>query len=299
MRCPKCGAFMEEGKDVCFMCGVNTKTYVPENNTNYNRPTDSAFGSGANFNNNGGFSNGNFNNNGGFSNPAYNQMKDNYLNNKNDYRNVELKPVKNGERDMFDFFSENKKIIRIVILVGIVIILSLIGNAYYKHRTKVLEDVPVFKNLYFEIDESLQQVGSNSNSGVAFNKSGNKGTDCSITVTIGSSTSGDHVKDWFSSQKATLQPEMDANGNVVNELEIYTAQESSLTLNDANWHYLNVFYKKDKTSEPTQLRYKFLTSMYKGYYYDIVLVNNSNDTACTASLDNFSRSLKFLDVKTK
>ena len=57
MRCPKCGAFMEEGKDVCFMCGVNVRTYVPQNNNmNFNNGynnnnVDPAFGSGANFNN--------------------------------------------------------------------------------------------------------------------------------------------------------------------------------------------------------------------------------------------------------
>lgn len=292
MRCPKCGAFMEEGKDVCFMCGVNTKTYVPENNTNYNKPTDSAFGSGANFSNN----NGDFSSGGNFSNPAYNQMKDNYINNKNNYRNVELKPVKNGEKDIFDFFSEHKSVIQIVLLVGLVILLFVIGKLYYNSRTKEIELEPVFNNLYFEIDDSLQQVSSSSSSGVAFNKSGTKGTDCSITITIGTSTSEDHVKDWFTTQKAALEPEKDSSGNVVDELKIYTVQESSLTLNDASWHYMNVFYKKDKTSEPTQLRYKFLTSLYKGYYYDIVLVNNSNDAVCNASLDNFSRSLKFIDV---
>lgn len=294
MRCPKCGAFMEQGKDVCFMCGTNAKTYVPNNNnnSNFNRPVDSNFGSGANFSNNSDFGSG-----GNFSNSNYNQMKENYLNSKKDYRNVEIKPVKNGERDMFDFFSENKGKIKIVLLVALIILLCVIGNAYYKHKIKETEQLPVFKNLYFEVDESLQQVSNNSNSGVAFNKSGTKGTDCSITITIGSSTSGDHVKDWFTAQKVALNPELDQTGKVVDDLDIYTSQESSLTLNDSSWHYLNIFYKKDLTSQPTQLRYKFLTSMYKGYYYDIVLVNNSNDSACTASLDNFSRSLKFLDAK--
>ncbi|MGN1372023.1 MAG: hypothetical protein ACI4XM_07120 [Candidatus Coprovivens sp.] len=295
MRCPKCGAFMEEGKDVCFMCGINVKTYVPDNNTNnFNRSNDTAFGSGASFNNNSDFGSGS-----GFSNPSYNQMKDNYLNNKNNYRNVELKPVKNGEKDMFDFFSENKSIVRIISVIGVAILLVVIGVFYYKSKTKEVPLTPVFNNLYFEVDDTLQQVGNSSNNGVVFNKSGNKGTDCSITIAIGTSTSGDHVKDWFTTQKAALEPEKDSSGNVVDELKIYTAQESSLTLNDASWHYMNIFYKKDKTSEPTQLRYKFMTSMYKGYYYDIILVNNSNDTACNASLDNFARSLKFVDSQAK
>ena len=45
------------------------------------------------------------------------------------------------------------------------------------------------------------------------------------------------------------------------------------------------------------LRYKYLTAIYKGHFYDIELANNSNDNVCGASLDNFSKSLKFIDTK--
>ena len=31
MRCPKCGAFIEDGKDTCFMCGANVNSF-PTNN---------------------------------------------------------------------------------------------------------------------------------------------------------------------------------------------------------------------------------------------------------------------------
>ena len=129
---------MEQGKDICFMCGTNAKTYVPanNNNNNFNRPVDSAFGSGANFNNN---NNAVFGSGASFNNSNYNQMKENYLNSKKDYRNVELKPVKNGERDMFDFFSEHKGTIKIVLFAGLIALLVLIGNAYYKHRIKEID----------------------------------------------------------------------------------------------------------------------------------------------------------------
>ena len=300
MRCPKCGAFMEEGKDICFMCGVNTKTYVPTNNNNnmgFNNQmnqmnNNSTFGSGANFNNNSAFGSG-----AGFNpNPNYNQMREQYNNSKKDYRNVELKPVKNGEKDIFDFFSENKKIINIVLVVALVVILVLVGRAYYNSRTKEVELTPVLKNLYFEVDDTLTAVSDSSGSHV-YAKSGDKGTACSITITYGASTSGDHVTELFTSVKNNLEPELNADGSVVNALDVYTPQESSLTLNDATWHYLNIFYKETKDSEPTQLRYKYLTSVYNGFYYDIALVNNSNDAACKASLDNFARSLKFMDVE--
>ena len=73
-----------------------------------------------------------------------------------------------------------------------------------------------------------------------------------------------------------------------------------MTINKTTWYYLNLFYKVNTSdASATSLKYKYLTSMYKGYFYDIELVNNSNDTVCGASLDNFSKSLKFIDSKSK
>jgi len=89
MRCPKCGAFMEEGKDVCLMCGVNVKTYVPETNMNNSFGNgDSAFGSGNDFRNPniGGFNRNNVNN--------------------NDYKNASYAPLKNEDKDIFDFAED-------------------------------------------------------------------------------------------------------------------------------------------------------------------------------------------------
>lgn len=290
MRCPKCGAFMEQGKDVCFMCGINVKTYVPDNNSsNFSQPSnDGMFGSGMGNNNS-------FNNYNPAMNSNYNRMKEEYQNSKKDYRNVEFSPVKNGERDMFDFFSENKKVIGIVFLVLLVALLTFIGFKYYEHKTKPVEIVPIFLNLYYEVDDTFQAVSGTSNGARTYSKSGEKGNDCSITITYGTSTSGDHVKEYFSKVKKKLEPEKDANGDVVDILDIYTSQENNMTINDTKWYYLNIFYKKDTTSDATLLRYKYLTSMYKGYYYDIELVNNSNDVSCNASLDNFSKSLKFIE----
>lgn len=299
MRCPKCGAFMEEGKDICFMCGTNAKTYSPSNNNggnmSYNsNSSNSAFGSGSGFGSSNAFGSGaDYGSNNG-----YNQMKEQYNNSKKNYRNVELKPVKNGEKDIFDFFSEHKKIVSLAVVVGIFLLLGLIGNAYYKNKTKDVELEPVFNNLYYEVDDSLKAVNSSSGS-VIYTKSGDKGTACSITISYGASTSGDYVSELFSSVKTELEPELNSSGNVVNSSDIYYSQENSFTLNDTTWHYLNIYYKEDEEKSPTQLKYKYLTSIYNGYHYDITLMNNSNDESCSASLDNFARTLKFLDTKSE
>lgn len=304
MRCPKCGAFMEEGKDVCFMCGVNVKTYVPDNGNSQNfiNTGGGAFGSGSNpaF---GSGSNPAFGSGGDFNNPSmnsdFNRRKEDYNKNKSNYRNVEFTPVKNGERDIFDFFAEHKKLVTIGLCLVLGIILGLIGNVYYKHKTKIEDPQPVFRNLYYEVDESLQPVGGNNSSTVIYSKSGTKGTDCSITITGGSTTSDNHVLEFFANVRNSLEPERDNAGKVVNVLDIYTPQESSYTIDNVEWHFYNVFYKEKATTEPVVLKYRYLTSLYKGFYYDIELANNSNDASCSASLDNFVRTLKFVDVEVK
>lgn len=280
MRCPKCGAFMEQGKDVCLMCGTNARIYVPQNNggfNNNNRTSDGMFGSGTG--------------------TATNTFTKNYNQPKVDYRNVQLAPVKNGERDIFDFFSENKKVISTALFILFVALLSFIGYKYYDSRMKDVEEVPLVRHLYFEVDDSLEMVKGNNGS-VSYNKTGKKGTECSINIQVGSSTSENHVEEWFDDRKKSLMPELDSTGKAINDLDAFTEQQSELTLNESSWHYMNIFYRPDeKTEEASALRYKYLTTVYKGYYYNITLINYTNDSTCNASLDNFARTLKFINVK--
>lgn len=287
MRCPKCGAFMEDGKDICIMCGVNVKTYVPnnQNNVSYNTSNNGMFGSGM-----GDFSN-NYNPN---MNSNYMQKKEAYNNRKNDYRDVTLQPVKNGEKDIFDFFSENKRIITLFLSLLIIGLVTFIGFKYFQSKSKLVPIEPLIMNLYYEVDDTFKAVSGNYGAQV-YSKSGEKGNDCSISISYGTSTTGDHVKEYFKEIKTKLEPEKDNNGNVVDQLDVYTSQDSKIDLNGSSWYYLNIFYKKDSKSDATHLRYKYLTSMYNGYFYDIELVNNSNDALCNASLDNFAKSLKFIE----
>lgn len=285
MRCPKCGAFLEQGKVICNMCGTNSTTYVPEQ----------AAPSG----NDGMFSTGMNTGGADFSSapPAANKYGN--ISTKKDYHNVELVPVKNGEKDIFDFFSENKKLLSFVGILLLFGLIALIGWKYYEYKNKPPVIEPVLRNLYYEVDDSFETI-EDSDSKKFYSRSGSKGNDCSIIITYGSSTSGDHVQEYFSSIHKSKEPEKDTEGNVVDQLQVYTPSESSMTINKTTWYYLNLFYKVNTSdASATSLKYKYLTSMYKGYFYDIELVNNSNDTVCGASLDNFSKSLKFIDSKSK
>lgn len=286
MRCPNCGAFLEQGKVICNMCGTNSTTFVPQNNNNNNfGSNDGMFSTGMNT------GNGNYND----YNPALNNFKN--TSTKKEYHNVELVPVKNGEKDIFDFFAENKKMLGFIGIVLLFGLIAFIGWKYYENKMEPPVEEPILLNLYFEVDDSFQKLEGNNNA-LIYSRTGSKGSECSITISYGSNTSSDHVKEYFASVHKKLEPAKDTNGNIVNQLDVYVPTESQMELNSATWYYLNLFYKTNTTdASATHLRYKYLTAIYKGHFYDIELANNSNDNVCGASLDNFSKSLKFIDTK--
>lgn len=279
MRCPKCGAFMEDGKDICLMCGTNVKNYVPDqDNGNPFSKGDNTFGSGNDF-----------------MNPNMGGFNRNNSSNKNEYKNVTYAPIKNEEKDFFDKYAENKKLINVILICVLIGIVIAAGVIYFNIKNKPTPKKAKLQNLYFEVDDSLEEVSTSGSGKLVYIKSGDKGNACSITIGYGSSTSGDHVYEYFTKSKEALEPERDKEGNVIDEMSIYTADEGDMTMRGSVWYFLNIFYKTSPKGSPTALRYKYLTSVYKGYYYDIELVNNSNDATCNASLDNFAKTLEFLD----
>ena len=278
MRCPKCGAFLEEGKVVCQMCGTNINEYVPNQNfNNFNTNRDANFGSGNDFRN-----------------PSVGVNFQKSASNFNDYKKAQLAPLKDEDKDIFDKYAEHKTLIQTCLILLVFAIIAFVGYKYYGSKSKEIAIEPIIGNLYFTIDDSLVMTSQNNNT-LTYSKSGGKGNACSITVTSGTGTSGDHVREFFYTRKAALAPELDSSANVVDPLDVYTTSENEFQLKDNTWYFLNIFYKENDNSDPTILRYKYLTSMYGGFYYDIELVNNSNDEQCNASLNNFAKSLEFIE----
>ena len=59
MRCPKCGAFMEDNRQVCFMCGANVNDFNDQN-MNFNTGSYPMNNGGFQQNNMGGYPQNNF-----------------------------------------------------------------------------------------------------------------------------------------------------------------------------------------------------------------------------------------------
>lgn len=271
MKCPKCGSIVEDGKEICFLCGANVNTFGKGGSA----PMFSEYNPAMN--------------------EDYNRRKEEY-NNRFNYRNVDInKGLKEEDKDIFDFYAENKTKIKVIslLVIGLVAVFAL--YKYLSYKTEVKPHEAVLRNLYYDVDDSFENVTSGQNE-MVYVKSGAKGTDCSIMVSVGTSTSGDHVEDLYSTIKQnSASTYLDNDGSVTDQTLVPLYQDSQIKINGNTWYYLNAFYRATANSEYTLLKYRYLSSMFQGYYYDITLINNSNDATCTASLDRLARTLEFVE----
>lgn len=280
MKCPKCGAVIEIGKDYCFMCGTKLGD-------------GSGFGSGSSMSNH---QQPMFSEYNPSLNENYYKQKEAYNNRLSNYRDVNInKNIKAGDKDIFDFVSEHKMLVRVVGIIVLVIVLVFGTYKFYQYQTAEKSLTPVLQDLYYEVDSSFKKINGNQ-SQVLYTKSSNKGNDCSISVLYGSSTSGDHVNDLFESIKINkTQSIYDDNLNVIDAKQVPLFTDGSLMINNNTWYYLYEYYRPTDSGDYSLLKFRYLSSVYKGYYYDITLVNNSNDSTCTLSLDKFIKTLSFVE----
>lgn len=327
MRCPKCGAFVEGGRKICFMCGASIDPNQ-EANFNVQNPADTGNDiiqstlneslnstiSGAMMDspNNGGFSNGPdmMNQNAGFGGAGFGgaaagfsngstqgQSPMNTVTNNNDSQknNNHYKAKPHEEEDIFDFYEKHKILIKFFLFILVIALLGFIGYKMYQKALEPEEKIPKIHELYFEISEEYVQTVANKEK-IAFNKSGTKGTECSVEVRLGSTSSENHADDFQKGIVSELTPERDEEGKPSDPLKEFTTQTNSLTINNHQWHYMNIFYRKSLSStEYTVLKYQLMTAMKNGYSYDIILINNSSSSVCSTSLDNFIKSLEFVE----
>lgn len=326
MRCPKCGAFVEGGRKICFMCGASIDPNQ-EANFNVNNPADTGndiiqstlneslnstisgvtmasptaggFSTGPDMmNQNAGFGTGAFGGAaGGFSNGSTQGQSpmNTVANNANNKKDNHYQAKPHEEQDIFDFYEKNKTVIKVFLFIIVIALVGFIGYQMYLKALEPEEKVPRLHELYFEISEDYVQTINNKDK-VTFNKSGTKGTECSVEVRLGTTTSENHAEEFQKGIVAELTPERDKEGKPNDLLKEFTTQTNSLTINNHQWHYMNLFYRKSLSStEYTVLKYQLMTAMKNGYSYDIILTNNSSSSVCSTSLDNFIKSLEFVE----
>jgi len=261
MRCPKCGAFMEDTRDVCFMCGTNVKTYNPamQNNAMYNQQ----------------------------------QGNPNSFPATGDYSQI-YNSVKNEDSDVFDFFTDHKGLVSFIGFLLVIGVLFVAGFIYYKNRTKVVPLKPQYGQLYYDANSDVYTSTQTKGFYTYGSVGSQKGSSCSITVNAAENTSTNYIFSLAKSLETSLEPNRDSKNNVLDPLSIYTLVEGEQVINDTSWSYFNVFYPAKAYDSATLLKKRVLAVVYNGYAYTVILENNNNDTKCSSALEAFERSLKFI-----
>lgn len=325
MKCPKCGAFVEEGRSVCFMCGENlvnnsgqeamnaqpndiiNSTLAESLNSSIGGNAVSSSNSYAGFggasgmpqNPDNGFGTGGFSTG---TQPSAPMPQNDFSNlpkpdiDPNAYKNAEVKILKNEEEDVFDFYAKHKGIIKFVLIVLLIAVVGFVGYKIYLSKITPDAKKPLIKDLYFELSSDFDQTSTSAEK-ISYAKSGTKGTDCFIEIKVGSGSSEDHASEFQQAKVTELTPERDEQGNAKDPLKEFTTQTNEMKIGGHPWYYMNIFYRKSVTTEYTLLKYQLLTAVKSGYYYDITLTNNSSTNACGTALDNFIKSLEFVEKK--
>lgn len=290
MRCPKCGVYLEDDRDTCFMCGTKITNNQVTDSTNNNEFSNNSFNSNQETNS---FSNNEFSNNEetNFS-SDYLAKKKEYENRFNDYKNIKLDDY-NDKPDIFDFYNKHKKVIKIILLILSIIIVGLVIFFIIRYKIESKKDKPVLIDLFYTVDDTFNvQEGKNAKQ---YTKTIN-GSQCIITINAVKDTSSNHAAQYFIEMKKNIEPNKDNEGNIINPLEEYLDKASKRTINGVTWETLSISYRPDVTSTSfSLLRYKYMSATYGNYSYDIVLTNEKNNQTCTIDLDNFSKSLKFIE----
>lgn len=272
MKCPNCGVYLEDDRDTCFLCGSKVDGSSNEmlefsNNTQ----TNNEF---------------NINND-------YLKEKEAYQNRFNDYKKINLNDLDNDKQDIFDFFAKHKKTIKIfflsVLIIGIIVGLIMYFNS--KNNSKKIK--PLINQLYYELDDSFSLATDNT-SQKKYVKTIN-GSQCIISIDSIKDSSETHSTIFFTDMKKTIAPRKDKDGKIIDPLEEYQEKSGKRTINGIVWPFLNIFYRTEAEGEFNVLRYKYLSSTYKDYSYDIVLINEKNNETCNIELDNFIKTLKYIE----
>lgn len=269
MNCPKCGNFVEDGKEYCFMCGTKL------GGSDFSSPGRNDFNPSLN--------------------EDYYRKKEEYNNRMNNYRDVEIKRVKDDKRDFIDIYTEYKIFFKIggFLIIAVAAVAIFLGISKSKNKEEQLK--PSLQNLYYKVDSKLTNTSSN-NGDFIYSLSNDKGTSCAIRVYLDNSNSSDHVNDYFTVKEDQLKPVYDDYGDVTDVTSIPLYQRGSLRINNVDWYYLNVFYRKNPSDNFTSLRFKYLSAGHNGLFYNIELANYNDLAECNTLTDSFIRSLQFIDL---
>jgi hypothetical protein len=146
------------------------------------------------------------------------------------------------------------------------------------------------------VPKEFTEINNCSTGSTMYTLSGDKGNACSITVSVGPSTNEDVVSNYYKNVRTNSVADIyDNNFEIKDYTKIPLFQEDQLAVNGVAWYYLYEYYRIKFPGDYNHLKNKYLSTVKDGYVYSVVLTNNDNDDKCNLYLDNFARTLEFIE----
>lgn len=139
-----------------------------------------------------------------------------------------------------------------------------------------------FGGLNYSIDENFVLKTDDT-----YSKYYTKGDSCSIRISYGYTNDvSDYVDKYFEQIK-----------NDFTEEKGYTSITEDMTINDNMWHSLSIM-ELEKNAAGTggyspNVKFKYVSIVYKGSFYNIIYSNTRNDNECSSGFDQLIETLAF------
>lgn len=163
-------------------------------------------------------------------------------------------------------------------------LLFLCGMGYlYFHYIKPANDkVTHFGGLNYTINDSFTLKTDDH-----YSKYYSRGDNCSIRVSYGYTNDvSNYVDDYFEQIK-----------NDFTEEKGYTSITEDMRINDNMWHSLSIMQLTENAAGmggySPNVKFKYVSIVYKGSFYNITYSNTRDDNECSAGFDQFIQTLAF------
>lgn len=145
------------------------------------------------------------------------------------------------------------------------------------------DEVSNFGNLTYTIDEKFVLKNEDSHS-----RYYTYGDNCAIQVKYGATDNNDigFISNYFDSVKEQYKAE-----------DGYLTQSETLNIGENNWSSLSILTIAPNPAEDggtqTIVKYRYVSIIYKGNYYQVVYANNDNNNECSSMYDSMIDSMAF------
>lgn len=163
-----------------------------------------------------------------------------------------------------------------------VLFILFMGYMYFNYIKPRVDEKTSFGGLHYKIDSKFILKNDDN-----YSRYYTYGEDCALRINYGPTGNVDgFVENFFEGVRAEYESKKG-----------YTTMQEEIKIQDNVWSALSVIQLQENTAGPggysSKTKYKYVSIVYKGNFYDIRYVNIQDDGTCSSMYDAFVQTLAF------